>query len=169
MRALEHGVFWKREGVVCTIYKYIHVCLFVTSLSTDREKGFDFSFFLFFFFLFGGGGQGVQGYMPFVLICFFCLVYLHYKCLKKVQTKSELPSQDCVLLTVGVLKLLTTRSHRCKLDFLCSLTFFPLDSPSLLYSSHTPSSVNTSGGTQLTCCTYECYVKDSTVLSLTQM
>lgn len=41
-----------------------------------------------------------------------------------MQTKSEFPSQDCVLLTVGVLKLLTTHSHRSTLDFLCSLTFF---------------------------------------------
>lgn len=48
--------------------------------------------------------------MPFVLIC-FCLVFICYKCFKKVQTKSELPTQDCVLLKIGVLKFLTAHAH----------------------------------------------------------
>lgn len=96
----------------------------MTSLSTDREKEFDFSsiFFLFFFSL---GGYGVWSCMPFVLLCFFVLFLFVKKCLKKVQTKSELPSQDCVLLKIGVLKFLTTHSQRSRLCFLCSSTFFP--------------------------------------------
>lgn len=65
MRALEHGVFWKRDGVVCTIYKYINVFLFVTSLSTDREKGFDF-FFSFFSSSLEGEGRGFRA---------ICLLY----------------------------------------------------------------------------------------------
>lgn len=77
----------------CT-YRYIHVCLFVTSLSTDREKGL-------FFFL---GGQRVWGCMSLVLICFFGVLFLF---VTSVETKSELPSQERVLLTIGVLKFLT--------------------------------------------------------------
>lgn len=105
MRALE--CILDRGRVVCTVHTDIDIEVCDVTVHRQRERALLLLFFFFFFFFLGG--QGVWGCIPLVLICFFGLVFICYKCLNK---KSELPSQDCVLLSIGVLKFLTTHSQR---------------------------------------------------------
>lgn len=115
MRALEHRVFWK-GGRWCVLYIYMFASLWRHCPQTER-KGL---ILIFFSLLERTRGFGLYAF------CIDMLVFIGYECLKKVQRKSELPSQDCVLLKFGVLKFLTTHSQQSRLCFLCSSTFFPL-------------------------------------------
>lgn len=106
MRALE--CILDRGRVVCTVHTDIDIDVCDVTVHRER-KGPSTSFLLFLLLLLFGRAGGLGLYSFSIDMLFFSLVFICYKCLNK---KSELPSQDCVLLSIGVLKFLTTHSQR---------------------------------------------------------